>query len=591
MNIVTDNLGQLIDAPNGIKRLRELILQLAVQGKLVEQRPEEGTADELLKQIKEAKRKDAEARKKRGERVRKTKPLPPIGKNEIPFDIPKDWKWVRLGELSSFENGDRSKRYPNTTDLKTSGVPFFGAKDMVNGVLRFDNGLRFISNEKFEELSNGKLMNNDFVILLRGTVGKIARFSETSEFQTGFINAQMLIVRLIKQGMCNFFSLYSTSVFFQSMVIGKTTGSAIRQMPANVLPNFIFPLPPLAEQKRIVAKVDELMAWCDELDALKQKRDTLRRAALKASLHELTQDRRSDVPVAWPRTENATGTSLLHSSAPNNEYRTSNHEGQLTSSFEIPCSLFDILRLIQKPEHVKQLRDAILQLAVQGRLVPQRPEEGTADELLQQIQKAKAADLARRKANGERIRKTKPLPPITEEEIPFDIPKSWKWVQLPDLYSLIPQGTKKMKSKDVLEDGEYPVVDQGQSFIAGYTNDSDKLIVIEHPVIIFGDHTRNMKLIDFNFVVGADGVKILSPYLVNPKYFYLTLRSYDLDDRGYGRHYKILSSQIFPLPPLAEQQRIVKKVDELMAWCDELEALLQTQQETATRFAAAIAKA
>ena len=137
---------------------------------------------------------------------------------------------------------------------------------MVDGILRFDNGLRFISEDKFLELSNGKLMDKDFVVLLRGTVGKIAIFRNNAEFSTGFINAQMLIVRMINKKLCDLFRLYSSSTFFQSLIANKTTGSAVRQMPANVVLNFLTPLPPLAEQQRIVAKIDQLMALCDNLE-------------------------------------------------------------------------------------------------------------------------------------------------------------------------------------------------------------------------------------------------------------------------------------------------------------------------------------
>ena len=137
---------------------------------------------------------------------------------------------------------------------------------MVDGVLRFDKGLRFISEAKFSELSNGKLIDRDFIILLRGTVGKMAIFRSTDEFSTGFINAQMLILRMVNKKLCNFFSIYSATNFFQSLVANKTTGSAVRQMPASVLLDFIVPIPPLTEQHRIVSKIDQLMALCDTLD-------------------------------------------------------------------------------------------------------------------------------------------------------------------------------------------------------------------------------------------------------------------------------------------------------------------------------------
>ena len=260
--------------------LKQTILQLAVMGKLVPQDPNDESASELLKRIaKERAKLESEGT------CRKSKSTPPVGEDEQPFELPDGWGWVRLGTLAIFENGDRSSRYPNEGDHQPSGVPFFGAKDMIDGLLRFDSGLRFISEEKFSELSNGKLVDRDFVVLLRGTVGKIALFRANPEFSTGFINAQMLIVRILNKHLCDYFGVYSATNFFQSLITRKTTGSAIKQMPANVLADFLFPLPPLAEQHRIVAKVDELMALCDRLKADLAESRT-RQSRLSATLIE-----------------------------------------------------------------------------------------------------------------------------------------------------------------------------------------------------------------------------------------------------------------------------------------------------------------
>lgn len=266
---IAGNFDILFTTEQSIDQLKQTILQLAVMGKLVPQNPNDEPASVLLAKI----AKEKERLIKEG-KIKKEKPLPEISDNEKTFEIPQGWEWTQLGTIATFENGDRSNRYPNESDLKQSGIPFFGAKDMVDGMLRFDNGLRFISKAKFNELSNGKLIDKDFVVLLRGTVGKMAIFKANSEFSTGFINAQMLIIRLIDSKICEFFKLYSTSNQFQSMIEVKTTGSAVRQMPANVLTNFLTPLPPLAEQQRIVAKVDELMVLCDKFKARLQEAQT-----------------------------------------------------------------------------------------------------------------------------------------------------------------------------------------------------------------------------------------------------------------------------------------------------------------------------
>ncbi|MBY7518535.1 restriction endonuclease subunit S [Escherichia fergusonii] len=215
---------------------------------------------------------------------------------------------------------------------------------------------------------------------------------------------------------------------------------------------------------------------------------------------------------------------------------------------------------------IKKLRELILELAVRGKLVPQDPNDEPASELLKRI----AAEKAELVKQG-KIKKQKPLPEISEEEKPFELPEGWEWVHLPDIYCSISESSRKIKSSEILPEGKYPVIEQSQEFISGYCNNECLLIKLNNPVIVFGDHTRNIKFIDFDFVVGADGVKILSPILICERFFFWQLRSFKLDVRGYARHFKVLNSCLFALPPIAEQERIVEKVSSLMSLCDQLE--------------------
>ncbi|MDG2994645.1 restriction endonuclease subunit S [Vibrio parahaemolyticus] len=215
---------------------------------------------------------------------------------------------------------------------------------------------------------------------------------------------------------------------------------------------------------------------------------------------------------------------------------------------------------------VKKLRELILELAVRGKLVPQDPSDEPASVLLERIAAEKAQLVKERK-----ITKPKKLAEVCDDEFSFELPSNWDIRRLPEVYYTISPSGKKLKSSDVLEDGTYPVIDQGQEAIAGYSNDEERVIDIESPIIIFGDHTRNIKYVDFSFVPGADGTKILCPIGIASEFFYLQLRSYDIESRGYGRHFKILNENLFVVPPLKEQHRIVAKVDELMALCDQLE--------------------
>ncbi|WP_319784187.1 restriction endonuclease subunit S [Oceanisphaera sp. IT1-181] len=216
---------------------------------------------------------------------------------------------------------------------------------------------------------------------------------------------------------------------------------------------------------------------------------------------------------------------------------------------------------------IKKLRDLILELAVRGKLVPQDPTDEPASVLLERI-----SDEATELVKAKKIKKPKILPQITDDEKPFVLPAGWEWERLPSCYYIVGSKINQIQTKEYLELGSYLVVDQGQKFIAGYCDDKSKVLEIERPVIVFGDHTKNIKFIDFNFVIGADGVKVLCPYSeLSTRFLYQVIKSYDLADRGYARHFKVLNEKLAPLPPLAEQHRIVAKVDELMLLCDQLE--------------------
>ena len=239
--------------------MKKSILQYAIQGKLVDQRSEEGTGEELYRQIQEEKKRLI----KEGT-IKKEKPLAEIAEDEIPFDIPESWKWVRLSQIAILENGDRSGKYPVEKDYVDFGVPFFGAKDMCDAVMSFDN-VRYISMEKFAELGNGKLQGKDFICLLRGSVGKCALFVADEQHHTGFICAQMVIIRCINTALCHYMASFLASPFYLRYIDSKVTGTAVRQLPAKELGNVLIPLPPLAEQNRIVAKLEGILPLCERL--------------------------------------------------------------------------------------------------------------------------------------------------------------------------------------------------------------------------------------------------------------------------------------------------------------------------------------
>lgn len=228
------------------------------------------------------------------------------------------------------------------------------------------------------------------------------------------------------------------------------------------------------------------------------------------------------------------------------------------------------------PDGIKKLRELILTLAMQGKLVEQDPNDPPTRALLKEIEAEK-----QRLVTEGKIKAPKALPAITPEEVPYALPEGWEWVRLVESYYSVGGKSNQLQTKDYCIEGQYPIIDQGKKYIAAYTNDANKLLYIDKPIVVFGDHTKNIKYIDFNFVIGADGVKTLCPYSgVDTKFLFYLMHSYDLTDRGYARHFKVLNEQLLPLPPLPEQQRIVARIDQLMARCDALEALRTEQSQS-----------
>ena len=240
------------------QELKNSILQLAIQGNLIEQRPEEGTGEELYRQIQVEKQRLVKTGK-----IKKEKPLPEISEDEIPFDIPESWKWVRLARIWSVLNGDRGKNYPAKSTLSRTGIPFISAINLDGKSVVKDENLFCLSDTQYERLGNGKLLRDDIVVCIRGSLGKHGRYP----FEKGAIASSLVIMRsmLGVSVLDDFLMLYLDTPLFFCEIKRFDNGTAQPNLAAKSLEQFLFPLPPLAEQKRIVAKLEELLPLCERL--------------------------------------------------------------------------------------------------------------------------------------------------------------------------------------------------------------------------------------------------------------------------------------------------------------------------------------
>ena len=250
--------------------LKKSILQQAVMGKLVPQDDKDEPASILLEKIrteKEALIKAGKLKKDKHESIiyrRDNSHYEKVdGKDvcidkEIPFEIPDSWSWTRFSNIAVFENGDRSDKYPVEADYVDDGIPFFGAKDMGDRYMKFDS-VRYITEKKYNELGNRKLQDSDMICLLRGNVGKTRIFKKTDKYQTGFICAQMLIIRCIDTNMLDYLYMVISSPYYAGAIESKITGTAVRQLPAKEVANILIPVPPIIEQSRIIRRVLALL--------------------------------------------------------------------------------------------------------------------------------------------------------------------------------------------------------------------------------------------------------------------------------------------------------------------------------------------
>ena len=241
------------------QELKSSILQLAVQGRLVEQRPEEGTAEELYRQIQEEKQRLIKEGK-----IKKEKPLPEITEDEIPFDIPESWKWVKFGNLGSYKKGPFGSALTKSMFVpKGNGtIKVYEQKNAIQKDISL--GDYYITRDYFESKMRGfEISVGDIIVSCAGTIGET--YVVPDDFEQGIINQALMRMKIFQPMYIPYFLLYFDSVLKRNAQSGSK-GSAIKNIPPfDKLKNYLVPVPPLAEQRRIVQKLEEILPLCERL--------------------------------------------------------------------------------------------------------------------------------------------------------------------------------------------------------------------------------------------------------------------------------------------------------------------------------------
>ncbi len=539
---------RIADAPDAIARLRRFILDLAVRGKLVEQDPNDEPASELLKRIAAEK-----ARLVKAGEIKKIA-VDPTDLNNAPFHLPLDWTWSTVGELMHVEMGQSppSEHYNQSGD----GLPFYQGKT--------DFGPRHPSPRYWCTQPRKLGLSGDILISVRAPVGP------TNLTEKKCCIGRGLAALRPYAGVDTDFALISLRAFEPS-IAAMGFGSTFVAINKRQLALFLFPLPPLAEQHCIVAKVDELMALCDRLEAERTEREATRDRLASASLARL------DTPDPDPVT-----------------FR--NHAA---------FALGNLTPLTTRLDQLKALRQTILNLAVRGKLVEQDPNDEPASELLKRIT-VERNDLVAQKT----IRPEKPSDAIDADEPPFKVPSGWEWSRIGNavLFSQYGTSTKSSPSEQgvpVLTMGDIQdgfVVWRNEKRIP-YSAEKLPALYLKQFDLLY-NRTNSAELVGKTGIyLGEDDCMTFASYLIrvrvssehfSPHFLNLTMNTPEFRETQIVPLIKkqtgqanvngtALKHMLVPVPPLAEQHRIVAKVDELMALCDRLEASLSTGDDTRRR--------
>jgi len=536
----------------GIKKLRTLILELAVRGLLVPQDPNDEPARELLKKIAAEKAKLIKEKK-----IKKQKPLPPINDEEKPFELPQGWGVERFGNISLIERGGSPRPIKSFITDDPDGLNWIKIGDT-------DIGGKYISSTAEKIIKEGltktrMVYPGDFLLTNSMSFGRpyITKIE-------GCIHDGWLRISPADELDKDYLYWFLSSPYIVNAFRKSAAGAVVQNLNSDKVREVVVLLPPLDEQHRIVAKVDELMALCDQLEQQTETSLTAHQTLVETVLAAL-------INTSDDRDINAETIFFQH---------------------------FDTLFTTE--QSIDQLKQTILQLAIMGKLVPQNPNDEPASELLKKIAAEKEKLIKEKK-----IKKQKPLPPISDEEKPFELPEGWVYTRLDELCGWITSGSTPPKSEFV-ENGipylkVYNIREQSidfeykPQFIKTDCHDGKLKRSILYPgdvvMNIVGPPLGKVAIIPDTYPEWNCNQAIaffrpikkeLSPYI----YTYLTagiyLRYIELIGTAGQDNISVTKSRtiVFPMPPIEEQPRIVAKVDELMALCDQLKQGLSNAKTT-----------
>jgi len=542
----------------GIKKLRELILELAVRGKLVPQDPNDEPASELLKRIAAEK---AELMKQG--KIKKQKPLAKINEDETPFELPESWEWTSLGFLTNYGQCDKAE--PEDAKSNTWIVEL---EDIEKETSRLLNRVTF-AERPFKSSKNRFSCGDVLYGKLRPYLNKVFIADDD-----GVCTTEIIPVRPFNGITSEYLSTLLKSPGFIRYANESTHGMNMPRLGTDKAINALTPLAPVNEQINIVQKVNELMSLCDQLEQQSLTSLEAHSQLVETLLATLTNSQNAE---------------------------------ELAENWARISQHFDTLFTTEAS--IDALKQTILQLAVMGKLVPQDPNDEPASELLKRIEQEKAQLVKEGK-----IKKQKPLPPISDEEKTFELPEGWEWVQVQDICSKITDGEHSTPKRS--ESGHYLISARN------VTNDGISLSDVDYvPTEVFkkirsrcdpniGDiliscsgSIGRVALVDMNntysMVRSAAMIRPVSEKL-NLNYLMTSLKSPLLQNQMIARSKKSAQANLFlgaisclvlPLPPAHEQNKIAIKIKYLNEICDHLKSRLQSAQQIQLRLADALTDA